>query len=371
MKVLMISHTYVVETNQQKLDALAFFSDIDLSLITPTEWKHPLKTYPLEKRYDDNYNIISTKTIFNGRNYLYFYRSLSKFIRQIKPDIIHIEEESWALSTFQAICLRKISNSKTLFFTWQNIYHDYKFPYSFFEKYTLKHADYAIAGNQDAKDLLVRKGFKNPIKVLPQLGVDPELFKRRDYPRLSEELGLNDFVIGFIGRIVKEKGILTLIKAVSKLKYDYTLLLVGQGPLKPTIIEQARKQGIENKMVFVDTVPHHKVSQYLNCLDALVLPSLTPPYYKEQFGHVLIEAMSCEVPVIGSTSGEIPNVIGDAGLVFEGGDAEQLADKLSLLIEDEKYRSELARKGRERVINNYMWEKIAEETYKVYQELIC
>ncbi len=106
-------------------------------------------------------------------------------------------------------------------------------------------------------------------------------------------------------------------------------------------------------------------------MDVLVLPSLTPPYYKEQFGHILMEAMSCEVPVIGSTSGEIPNVIGDAGLVFEGGNAEQLADMLSLLIENEKYRNELAKKGRECVIKNYTWDKIAKETYKVYQELFC
>jgi len=369
MKILMISHTYVVESNQQKLDALANFENIDLSLITPTEWKHPLKTYTLEKRHADNYNIIPTKTIFNGNNFRFFFLGLSKSIRQIKPDIIHIEEEPWALSTFQAMRLRKISNSKTVFFTWQNIYQNYKFPYSFFEKYTLKNADYAIAGNRDAKDILVRKGFENPIKILPQLGVDPEIFSRDESSQLSKELGLKGFVIGFVGRLVRGKGILTLIKAASNLKDDFTLLLVGRGPLKPIIIEQARKQGIENKIVFVDTVPHHEVPKYLNCMDVLVLPSLTPPYYKEQFGHVLIEAMSCEVPVVGSTSGEIPNVIGEAGLVFEGGNTEQLTDKLSLLIEDEKYRTELAKKGRERVMEKYTWEKIAEETHAIYQEL--
>ena len=80
--------------------------------------------------------------------------------------------------------------------------------------------------------------------------------------------------------------------------------------------------------------------------------------------------MACEVPVIGSNSGEIPNVVGDSGFVFKEKDANDLAEKLSVLISDKRLRKFLAKKGRKRVLNNYTWERIADETYKIYQELL-
>jgi glycosyltransferase involved in cell wall biosynthesis len=105
-------------------------------------------------------------------------------------------------------------------------------------------------------------------------------------------------------------------------------------------------------------------------MDCLVLPSRTTRKWKEQFGRVLIEAMACEVPVIGSDSGEIPNVIGDSGLVFKEGDVGDLSSKLEVLINNKDVRVELARKGRQRVLNNFTQEKAAEETYKIYQKML-
>jgi glycosyltransferase involved in cell wall biosynthesis len=105
-------------------------------------------------------------------------------------------------------------------------------------------------------------------------------------------------------------------------------------------------------------------------MDCLVLPSRTTRKWKEQFGRVLIEAMACEVPVIGSDSGEIPNVIGDCGLIFREGDVDDLSSKLELLINDYDLRVELAERGRQRVLNNFTQEKVAKETYKIYQKMM-
>lgn len=365
-----MSHTYVVKTNRQKLLKLSKHKDIDLTLIAPHEWKHELKTYQLKKGHSENFDVIPLKTMLNGRISLYFYPTLHKLFHKMKPDIVHIEEEPWAFSTFQAMGFKKISGSKTLFFTWENVYRAHWPPFSFFERYVLKHADRAIAGNLEGRKVLLRKGFRKPIDVLPQLGVDPELFKKGDNRSLREKLGLTGFTIGYVGRLAREKGVLILIEAAAKLERDFNLLLVGRGKLKPDIIELSRKLGIPDKIKFVNTVPHDEVPRYLNCMDVLVLPSITTPKWKEQFGHVLTEAMACEVPVIGSDSGEIPNVIADAGLVFREGDVKQLAERLSLLIGDERRRKELARKGRRRVLENYTWGRIADKTYEIYQKML-
>ena len=147
-------------------------------------------------------------------------------------------------------------------------------------------------------------------------------------------------------------------------------MLVGDGELRNKITVEGRRLGISDRIRIVDTIPSSRVPEYLNCMDCLVLPSRTTKKWKEQFGRVLIEAMACEVPVIGSDSGEIPNVIGESGLVFREGDVDDLASKLEVLINNKDVRVKLAEKGRQRVLNNFTQEKVAKETYKIYQKMI-
>ena len=101
-----------------------------------------------------------------------------------------------------------------------------------------------------------------------------------------------------------------------------------------------------------------------------MLPSRSTPSWVEQFGRVLVEAMACAVPVVGSASGEIPNVIGDAGLVFPEGDVEALRGALARLAASPEERRRLGEVGRRRVLERYTQVRIAEATYRVYRELL-
>ncbi len=100
-----------------------------------------------------------------------------------------------------------------------------------------------------------------------------------------------------------------------------------------------------------------------------MLPSRTLPNWKEQFGRVLIEAMACDVPVIGARSGEIPNVIGDAGLLFDEGDETQLVEEINMLIAQPELRDEFSHKGRARVLQHFTMQHIADRTVDVYRRL--
>lgn len=373
MRVLFVGHTYMVGVNRRKLRELASFDDVKLSLVVPQEWPHYLKRNVVDPEENSQYALYPTRTIFHGRESLYFYfPDITMHIHKIKPDIIHVEQGANALSYTQAILSKKIfaPRAKCLFFTWVNLPYTLRSHRALVEKFNFSNSDYAIAGNQDAKNILRQRGFDKPIKVLPQLGVDVELYRKQDVTDLRDELGLDAFTIGYVGRFAEEKGLLTLIEAASTISEDYHLLLVGRGGLKPRMVKLATERGVNDRMHFIDTVPHHKVPLYMNCMDVMVLPSLTTPTWKEQFGHVLIEAMACKTPVIGSNSAEIPNVIGNAGLIFKEGDADDLAEKLQMVIENEGLRNELSQKGRRRVLEKYTHRMIAEETYKVYQELL-
>jgi len=100
-----------------------------------------------------------------------------------------------------------------------------------------------------------------------------------------------------------------------------------------------------------------------------VLPSRTLSNVKEQFGRVLIEAMACERPVVGSDAGEIPNVIGEAGLIFHEGNEQELAGHVRRLMDDFSLRESLGRRGRERVLERFSYEKVGKDTVDFYRRI--
>ena len=370
MKILVIWKALVADAYHKRFEKLASFKGVELNLIVPTSWN---KT-SLKKKFCREYRIIPARVMLNGYNHFHWYPELSRIVLQVQPDIFHIEEEHYSYVTFQAISLARKNNIRCLFVSLQNIYKKYPFPFSWIERYNLKNADYAIAGNKEAKVILARKGFdKDHISILPQ-GVDTLLFCKMESTKLRSKLRLDAFTIGYLGRFVIEKGIMGLLQAVSRISSRVNFLIVGSGEpeykIKFKIEEEGRRLGILERIRIIDKIPSSQVPDYLNCMDCLVLPSHTTNKWKEQFGRVLIEAMACEVPVIGSDSGEIPNVIGDSGLIFKEGDVGDLYSKLDVLINNKNVRVEFAEKGRQRVLNHFTQEKVAKETYKIYQKMM-
>jgi glycosyltransferase involved in cell wall biosynthesis len=174
-------------------------------------------------------------------------------------------------------------------------------------------------------------------------------------------LGLDRFTVGYTGRFVEEKGIRVLLAALVGVDFDFQLLMLGRGPLEKEIRSFAAKHGWSDRLKIVSGVGHSDIARYQNCMDVMVVPSLTRPFWKEQFGHVIIEAMACEVPVIGSDSAEVPNVIGEAGIVTREGDAEALRAALAGLAADPERRRQLGQAGRRRVLAKYTHERIARQ----------
>jgi glycosyltransferase involved in cell wall biosynthesis len=367
MKVLVIWKALVSETYHKRFIELAKFKDVELALVVPTKWHNTR----LEKECCSEYKIIPGKIVLNGFNHFHWYLGLEKIISQVSPDILHIEEEHYSFVTYQAIRLAKKYNVKSMFVSLQNIYKIYPFPFSWIEKYNIKNADCAVAVSDEIRNVLIRKGLgKEQIPVIPY-GVDHLMYCKMESKKLESKLGLDSFTIGYMGRFVIEKGIMDLLQAVSRISNNFNLLLVGSGKLKHKIEAEGRRLGLLEKIRIVDSISSSQVPYYLNCMDCLVLPSRTTRKWKEQFGRVLTEAMSCEVPVIGSDSGEIPNVIGDCGLVFKEGDVDDLSSKITLLINNPGLRGGLAKKGRQRVLDNFTQEKAARDTYKIYQKMVC
>jgi glycosyltransferase involved in cell wall biosynthesis len=133
--------------------------------------------------------------------------------------------------------------------------------------------------------------------------------------------------------------------------------------------KMAQWLGILPRVSFDLPIPSSQMPYYYSGLDVLVLPSRTRPNWKEQFGRVLIEAMACQVVVVGARCGAIPEVIGDAGLTFAEGNAADLRAELQKLLGDVNLRVDLAQKGRQRVLDQFTQSQIAARTVEIYMGL--
>lgn len=362
----MLSKACLVGTYQRKLEELAKLPDVDLTVVVPPSWRDERGVQTLERAYTQGYNLVVEPIALNGQFHLHFYPGLGRRIRQVRPDLVHVDEEPYNLATVQAMWLARRAGAHTLFFSWQNLNRRYPIPFRWFERAVLAWADYAIAGNDDAVAVWRAKGYSGPIRVIPQFGVDPETFRALPDGRPPGR----GFVAGYVGRLVEEKGVDVLLRAAAGMPGTWRLYILGEGPARPGLQALARELGIADRVSFDALIPSTRMPAYYRQLDVLVLPSRTRPNWKEQFGRVLVEAMACGVPVVGSTCGEIPNVIDRAGLIFPEEDVAALRQALIRLMRDDALRADLAERGRARVLANYTQAQVAQETWEIYRELI-
>jgi glycosyltransferase involved in cell wall biosynthesis len=299
------------------------------------------------------------------------YRTLSFGLRRFKPDIVHAEEEPDSLAALQIAAARRVfaPSARLVLNTWQNVGRPLSWAVRQVLRVTLSASDGILCANSEALALLRRCGFTRSAKVLPAIGVDTRVFKPRQEGERVRANESGRFVAGYIGRLVEEKGIDTLVDAVAKLD-DVQLRVIGSGPYRANLEDHARRLRLDQRVEFIPAVRPGRIADHMRALDALVLPSRTTRVWKEQFGRVLTEAMACKVPVVGSNSGAIPEVIGDAGLIIPEGDVDALAAALRRLIDSPDLRCELAERGSARVMQHYTQERIAARTAEYYRALL-
>lgn len=367
MKVLIVSKILVVAAYRQKLEAIAALPDVDrLVAVTGPEWREPdgRRIRFEASAHTKAYDLRVEPLWLNGSYHLFVWPRLWRVLREVQPDVVHIDEEPYNLATAHGTWLAQRVGARSLFFTWQNLLRHYPPPFNLFERSVFARSAFGIAGSHEAMAVIRTKGFCGRAAVIPQFGVDPELF----FPAATSPAGPP--VIGYMARLVEEKGLLVLLDALSGLGGDWRLHVIGAGPLEATAHQRAARVGLEGRITWERGVESTRVPERLRDFSLLVQPSLTRTNWKEQFGRALMEAMGCGIPVIGSDSGEIPHVIGDAGLVVPEGDPMRLRHAIERLLADASLRRELAERGRRRVLECFTHERIAEQTLATYRAAI-
>lgn len=362
----MVSKACIVGVYQKKLEEMVSAApDLSLTVVVPPHWRDERGRTRLERSHTTGYRLDVQPVLFNGAFHLHLYPRLGQVIDREKPDIVHIDEEPYNLATYHANRLARRSGARTLWFSWQNLHRRYPPPFSWFERYNLRHVDRAIAGSQTAAAVWRRKGYRGPLDVIPQFGVDPVTFSPPAQPRREDPVH-----IAYVGRLVPEKGVDVLLNALGEMGRGWRATLLGSGPDERRLRDRVASLNLTDRVSFRAWLPSTQMPEFYRAVDILVLPSLSRPNWTEQFGRVLIEAMASEVVVVGAAVGEIPHVIQDAGRLFPEGDVDALRAVLHDLMRSPSLRRSLGSQGRRRVLEHYTQQQVAEATVASYRKML-
>lgn len=210
--------------------------------------------------------------------------------------------------------------------------------------------------------------------IIPRVvynGIDPaQFFPQTPNAELRKQLAGDAQTILYAGRLVRWKGVQYLIDAVALLAKtrNVQLLIAGEGEYRATLEQRARDLGISTRINYLGYISSAALAPYYALADVVALAS----YANETFSIMSAEAMACARPVVGSRFGGIPEVIadGETGFLAEPENANDFAEKIARLLDDEKLRERFGSCGRERVLRLFTWDAVTERVLEAYREIL-
>ena len=205
MKVWVVSHAYAAGVNHDKLRALAALPDVDLTVLAPRLWRTTLGDVRLP-HHAGSYRLIPARVLLNGRVGGYLYLDGLVEMRRARPAVIHAELEPWSLAALE--CALAAPSARLVLFTWENLGGPRRGWARIIERLLLRRAAFVIAGNEAAQARLMWLGvMAERTARLPQFGVDPARYGAGDAAAATARWRLRRPVVGYIGRLVPEKGV--------------------------------------------------------------------------------------------------------------------------------------------------------------------
>jgi glycosyltransferase involved in cell wall biosynthesis len=374
MRVLFVGHTYLTSFNRQKLRLISQ-SGVEIGLLTPSNWRNldglfvdkPSRIEEPER--DATFQIFGAPVWRPGHtaSFIYSPSVVHRAIRQFRPDLIQVEQELYSFAAAQIAC-QASRRHKIVIFSWENLDRAIHPLQRIARALALRRADGIISGNSAGITLIERWGFSGPTKLLPQVGVDPNLYPERQFKAANSPLQ-----IGFVGRMVPEKGgdiLLNAAAILAKQGLDFRLEFCGAGPLAGEWRALATKLNIDSLTTWHGAVSHSTVPELLAKMDILVLPSRTIASWAEQFGLVLTQAMMAGAAVVGSDCGAIPEVIGRNEAIFPENDHRALAAILRVLLADPGKLALWRKADHQRAHTYYAAQNIALESVRFWESLL-
>jgi len=377
IRILTIGHSYVVAENRALVREVARDAELDVTVAAPAVFRSglgPIELQPEPPALKSNLKLKALGARFTQWTQVFAYdrRGLAMLIEEGGFDVVHAWEEPYIYAGYQIARAMANSDAALCFRTAQNIDKRYPFPFSHFERAVRERAQGWIAGGNLVFESMIRRGYPKERGRMMTLAVDLDAFKPLAPERkqtVARDIGLRPPIVAYVGRLTHAKGIDLMMRAMDAVggSTPWSLLVMGAGPMEGNLRRWAAARGWSDR-VQVRLAPHRDVPAYLGAADLMLAPSQSGPRWREQFGRMVIEAFACGVPVLGSESGEIPYVIGEAGKVLPENDAGIWAKAIVEVIGSAELRVAMARRGFERV-QAYSVAAVAQQYSAYYREL--
>jgi glycosyltransferase involved in cell wall biosynthesis len=288
-------------------------------------------------------------------------RALRRLIRDFRPDIVQVEETPGSPAAAAAVGIARRLDVPAVLLATESV----RGTPDFFERYRRRRALGVAAGvlgiNRIALGLAASRRNDLPRAVVPQHGVLPPASLRR--------VPHDDFAIGFVGRLLPERGLDLLFRAALRLTGRWSLTVAGTGPAQEELETLAERLGIAARIRWLGGLPRRELDELWPTLDCVALPARTTQRWVEAVGTSLLDAMGYGIPVVGSSSGAIPEIIGEAGLVVPEDDPAALGDALERVAGEPALRDRLGAEGRRRVVEHYAEAAVARDTLAFWRQI--
>jgi glycosyltransferase involved in cell wall biosynthesis len=337
-RLLVVSHPSVVSVNQEVYRELGE-RGWEVAIVLPSRWRSEYSQKDISPQVLDGMeaSLRRTPVALRGRPQRHFYLANCRALaRSVRADVAFVEAEPFSLAATQwGRALKRLDVPFGVQCA-ENIDRRLPPPIRRLRSRVLRDAAFVAARSESAGRLARAWGARGAVALAPHA-----VPLWQDLPTPHER----PFTVGYAGRLVPSKGLLDLLAAVRRLEAPVELLMLGDGEQRAELEDQPIPG---SRVRILDKLSHAEMASGYAQLDVLALPSHTTPTWKEQFGRVIVEALWCGVPVVGSDSGEIPWLIEltGGGLVFPEGDSEALAARLAELRGQPALRRELALAGR-------------------------
>jgi glycosyltransferase involved in cell wall biosynthesis len=359
-----VSHLYADPANRAKLRSLAGLG-VTLAAAVPDRWLGPDGTlHPTDESEDAGVQIVPVAVRGRSREIgelRWRAATLHRLIADFRPNLLHIEEEPWTQAAAVGIRLARRFGIQSVLSTADSLPRHHTLIQRFRRERTLKLAQGLIAANRLASALAAKRRSEGATLILPQLGVTP--------PAAQPRSPHSTFGIGFVGRLVPERGLDLLFRACVGLAGDWTLTVLGTGPSLEELEALAQRLGISARISWLGALPRDALEAVWGRLDCVVFPSRTTPRWVHGTGQGVLQAMAHGVAVVGTESGALGELVGDAGRVVPEEDVPALTAALQELYSDRAECARLGSVGRQRVLEHFSPDAIAQKTLAFWRSL--
>jgi len=382
MKIIITGYSFIYQRFFKMFDY--FPADFEFIFILPKLWPAKKGKVVYQPPVSKKFKVITIPAYFYHSNYPLvggilkgwqpkFKKVLTDLITKERIDLIYNASEPHLLATYFNTLAAKACHIPQIIFSWENIHFREKFSgiklkiFEFLIKKNLAYSAGLICGNQKAKEIFNNYNQPIPKTVCPLSGVDVELFK-------PSEKSNKKVTFLFAGALGRRKGIFLIIEAFKNLIKKYPnieLIFCGTGEDEVKLQTEVKVERLEQNIKFIKWLAPQDLAKVFSQADVFLYPSIPEPGWEEQFGFSMAEASASGLPVIATKTGSIDEVVLDqkTGLLIPANDLSALISAMSRLIEDNNLSRALGQAGRNHILENFSYQKVALKLTEFFKQI--